>query len=728
MQRLPEGVTCTRRRRSRTKRGDNVQKLVRALLRLLFDVQVVGEERLRFQGPSLVMPNHVSFLDAILLYAYLPADACFVINTAIAAKIGFVLRWIDHILVDPLNPYSLKKIVAAVKAERPVVLFPEGRITTSGGLMKVYSGIGLVALRTGATLYPLILLGPERSKFSRLQGKLRRVWFPRIQLYCGGPARLEASRSLGFRQQKKELGDRILTLLQQTQFQAKQTRETRANLFDKLLDAAKLHGSRKIMAEDMAGAITYRNAILGSYVLGAHLRHSLPGEEAVGVMLPNSIGHLVTLFALFQVGKTPAILNFAIGAETMLNCAETAGLKTVLTSRAFIEKGRLEDLAARLAGKLRLVYLEDLKARVGLLDKLRAGIKYLGQVTAAAGEKEPALILFTSGSESKPKGVVLYHRQLIANLNQISCVIDYTHQDKLLNALPMFHSFGLTAGTLLPVFSGVGLFLYPSPLHYKIVPELAYDRNATVLLSTPTFLHGYAKHCHPYDFHQIRYVLAGGEKLSDAVRQLWSEKFGLRILEGYGTTETAPVLSLNTPLFFRQGTVGRFLPGIEWRLAAVPGIAGGGALSVKGPNVMAGYLLHGKGFVPAEEWYDCGDVVAVDDDGFLSIQSRLKRFAKISGEMISLDSVEKAAEQCFGLGGNAAINLPDAKKGERILLYTVHKTATKQVLRDFLSQSGQSMLFMPAEIIIVEKLPQLGSGKTDYVTLKQLARQEPEHG
>ena len=703
-----------------------MKSLIRALLNFLFNIRFVGEQRLRFQGPSIVMPNHVSFLDAVLMYAYLPANACFVVNTAIAAKIGLVLRWVDHIVVDPLNPYSLKKIVAAVKAERPVVLFPEGRITTSGGLMKVYSGIGMIALRTNATLYPLILLGPESSKFSRLQGKLRQVWFPDIQLYCGDPTRLEVNQSVGFRQQKKEISDRILTLLQQTQFEAKQARETRTNLFDKLLDAAKIHGSQKIMAEDIAGEISYKKAILGSYVLGAHFRKALAGEETVGVMLPNSIGHLVTLFALFQVGKTPAILNFSTGAENMMNCAETSELKTVLTSRVFIEKGRLDELAARLAGRLRLVYLEDLKANVGLLDKVSAGVKYLQKVTAV-DKKDPALILFTSGSESKPKGVVLYHRHLIANLNQISCVIDYTHKDKMLNALPMFHSFGLTAGTLLPVFSGVDLFLYPSPLHYKIVPELAYDRNATVLLSTPTFLLGYAKYCHPYDFHKIRYVLAGGEKLKDEVRQLWSEKFGLRIMEGYGTTETAPVLSLNTPLFFRQGTVGRFLPGIEWRTEAVPGIEDGGNLSVRGPNVMAGYLLHGKGFVPAEEWYDCGDVVALDAEGFISIKSRLKRFAKISGEMVSLDSVEKTAEKCFGTERNAAINLPDAKKGERILLYTVHKTATKQALRDFISQSGQSMLFMPADIIIVEKLPLLGSGKTDYVTLKQLAQKEQEH-
>ncbi|HWR30841.1 MAG TPA: AMP-binding protein [Negativicutes bacterium] len=705
-----------------------MRSLVRAILNLFFNIKVVGKEKLLFNGPSIVMPNHTSFLDAILMYAYLPANACFVVNSGIATKIGFALRWIDHIIVDPLNPYSLKKIVAAVKIGSPVVLFPEGRITTTGSLMKIYSGIGLISLRTGATLYPVILLGPELSKYSRMEKKLRTRWFPPLVIHVGSPTHLEVNQSVGFRQQKKEISDRILNLLQQTMFQAKQARETRTNLFDKLLDAARLHGRKKIMAEDISGTVTYANAIIGSYVLGAKFRRLLIAEDTVGVMLPNSIGHLVTLFALFAIGKTPAVLNFSTGAENNLNCAETAGIKTVLTSRAFIEKGRLDDLAARLAAKLRIVYLEDIKAQVTWSDKVSAFIKYLRQEMAAnsASTVEPSLILFTSGSESKPKGVVLYHRHLMANLNQISCIVDYTHQDKMLNALPMFHSFGLLAGTLLPVFSGMDLFLYPSPLHYKIVPELAYDRNATVLLSTPSFLHGYAKYCHPYDFYKMRYVLAGGEKLKDEVRHLWSEKFGLRIMEGYGTTETAPVLSLNTPLFFRVGTVGRFLPGIEWRLEAVPGIEEGGNLFVKGPNVMAGYLLHGKGFVPAEEWYDCGDVVAVDDEGFVSIKSRLKRFAKISGEMISLDSVEKTAEKCFGTDRNAAVNMPDSKKGEKIILYTMYKTATKQALRDFVSQSGQSMLFLPTDIIIVEKLPLLGSGKTDYVSLKAMAQKEVE--
>lgn len=698
-----------------------MRALLRVLLNLLFRTRLINDERLRSGGPSIILPNHVSFLDPLFLYAYLPGKPCFVVNTAVAARLGFILRWISHIEIDPFNPYSLKKIVSVIKQGRTVVLFPEGRITMTGSLMKVYSGVGFIALKTGATLHPVIFRGLELSRFSRIGDKVKSRWFPRVCIYAGETVQLSPSQGKSFRLQKKEISDRILVALQQVMFQARQCQEHCSNLFDKLLDAGQLHGSSKIMAEDINGKVNYRQAIVASYVLGGKLRPILMGEKTVGVMLPNSIGHLITLFALFYLGKTPAILNFSAGAENNLDCGENAGVKTILTSRVFIEKGNFAELEARLAARFRLVYLEDFKQRVGWPDKVTGIVKYLARKKAAPAA---GLILFTSGSESKPKGVVLRHDNILANINQIACVIDYTHRDKMLNALPMFHSFGLTAGTLLPVLGGIEVFLYPSPLHFKIIPEIAYDRNITLLLGTPTFLNGYARYAHPYDFYNLRYVLAGGEKLKDEVRQIWQEKFGIRIFEGYGTTETAPVLSINTPLFNRTGTVGRFLPGIEYRIEVVPGIDEGGNLFVKGPNVMAGYMLYGKGFIPAPEWYDCGDVVNIDNERFVSIRSRLKRFAKISGEMVSLDAVEKAAEKCFGTDRNAAINLPDARKGERIILYTMSKNASKQALREFMSLSRQSMLAMPTEVIIVDKLPLLGSGKTDYVTLKALALEE----
>lgn len=691
-----------------------MRTIIRVLLQFLFKTKVIGAARFAFSGPSIIMPNHVSFLDAVFLYAYLPRAVCFVVNTTIAAKFSFVLKWVNHIAVDPLNPYSLKKIAGVIKTGQPVVLFPEGRITTTGGLMKIYSGLGFIAIKTGAFIQPVIFRGLERSMLSR-QEKIKRQWLPQVTIYVAAREQLTAAPGKSFRIQKREISDRILTLLQFTMFEARQQEGNYENLFDKLLDAGRIHGMGKKMAEDIGGTINYRQVIINSFALGLTLKPQLADNSPVGILLPNSIGHLVTLFSLFCIGKTPAVLNFSAGAENNEDCAKTAGIKVILTSRAFIAKGHLEELEARLSSSFKLIYLEDCKQQIGLYDKLSALCNYLLRRKAVRGGE---LILFTSGSESKPKGVLLKHRNILANINQIASVIDFTSRDKMLNALPMFHSFGLTAGTLLPTLNGVEVFLYPTPLHYKVIPEIAYDRNITLLLGTPTFLHGYAKYAHHYDFYSMRYVLAGGEKLNEEVRRLWQEKFGLRILEGYGTTETAPVLSLNTPLFAKAGTVGKFLPAIEWRIEAVPGISEGGNLFVKGPNVMAGYLLAGKGFIPVPEWYDCGDVITLDESGFINIRSRLKRFAKISGEMISLDAVEKAAESCFGTNRNAAVNLPDSKKGEKIVLYTEYSHATKQLLREFISQTRQSMLAMPTELIIVDKLPLLGNGKTDYVALK----------
>lgn len=693
--------------------------LIKFILTLWFRPRLQGLHKIDFSQPAIIIPNHVSLLDAILLSFSLPKETTFIANTEIAKKFSFFLRFRKHLTVDPLNPYSIRQMIRVVKNGDTIVIFPEGRITTTGGLMKMYSGVGYLALRTGALVYPIVIQGLERSIFSYLKGKIRLLWFPRVTISVGTSFVLHKQENVSMREQKAAASDFILTTMQSELFSARSKQQV--NLFDEMLEAARINGRKQQIAKDITSAISYKTLIIGSHLLGNKLKKTLASKQAVGVLLPNSIGHVVTLFSLFRNGTTPAILNFSLGVRSLLDCCETAGIDTVLTSRQFIEKGKLDHLISGMQEQVTFIYLEDLKASATSMDKIAALFQFVAGTKAEASANE--LILFTSGSESKPKGVILTHANLYANIQQVRSVIDITAKDKIFNALPMFHSFGLTAGTLFPLIAGFPVFLYPSPLHYKVISELCYDQNITMLFGTSTFLAGYGRYAHPYNFYSLRYVFAGAEKLKADVRQQWMDKFGIRIFEGYGATETSPILSLNTPLLNKQGTVGRLLPGIEYQLEAVEGIEAGGQLLVKGPNIMKGYLIHEKGFQPIEDWYKTGDLVEVDTDGYLSIKSRIKRFAKIGGEMVSLNLVEELAAQCFGHSDFATVTVTDQRKGEKVLLYTSDESVRLEQLRAFLAAKQYSPLLMPATVQLIEKLPLLGSGKTDYVTLKQIAEQ-----
>ena len=698
-------------------------RLLAWLIRILFRLKIDHRERLVFDGPTIIMPNHVSFLDALLLYLMLPPSVWFVVNTEIAARpwVALALRFCNHVKIDNRNPYSLRTIINVVRDGNPVVLFPEGRISNTGGLMKMYTGAALIAWKTSARVYPVILRGPEYSFFSRITDKVIPQWLPQIRIFIGEPSVLVTETELGFRVQKAAITDKLLSLMQDTMFLARRQEYAQLDFFARLQLAAKTHGGSKPIVRDLNRAVNYRALITGVHVMAGKLRPTFAtNENTVGVLLPNAVAHVVVLFALFRLGKTPAIMNFSTGLRNVLDSADTAGIKTVLTSRAFVEKANLGELVGQLATTNQVVFLEDLAKTISLLDKLNGLYRYFRRQPGAA-TADSRLILFTSGTEGRPKGVVLSHQAILANIDQASSVIDYSPADRMLNALPMFHSFGLMAGTMLPILGGIELFLYPSPLHFRIVPEVAYDFNATLMLGTPTFLAGYGKVAHPYDFHRLRYLLAGGEKLRQPVRDLWLDKFGIRILEGYGVTETGPVLCLNTPLSARTGTVGKFLPGIEWRLDPVPGIDSGGNLVVRGPNLMEGYLLYEQGFRPVDGWYATGDVVSVDSAGYVSIQARLKRFAKIAGEMINLQLVEEAASACSSTGLHAAVAAADGRKGERVVLFTTNSQTTRDVLREYFLQAGHSVLYVPSRIISIATMPLLGTGKPDYLGLQKQA-------
>jgi acyl-[acyl-carrier-protein]-phospholipid O-acyltransferase/long-chain-fatty-acid--[acyl-carrier-protein] ligase len=695
------------------------------LLGLAFRVEVRGLGNLAAAGERvLIVSNHVSFLDAALLAAFLPGRPAFAINTRVAGWwwVAPFLKIIDAVQMDPSSPMAVKSLTRAVEAGRHCVIFPEGRITVTGALMKVYDGPGMIADKAGAEVVAVRIEGAQYTLFSRLKGKVKRRLLPKITLTVLPPRRLVVDDNLHGRARRRAAGNALYDILSEAQFAATDTART---LPQALMQALATHGGKAALEDTDRKPLSLRKMVLGALVLGRALTPLAARGDAVGVLLPSAAGTAVTLFALQMFGRVPAMLNLTAGIANLRAACTAGSVNLVLTSRRFVEAARFGDTVAALAQGVRMVYLEDIRARIGLGARLRGllSLPLAARIHAryTDGAESPAVVLFTSGSEGLPKGVVLSHRNILANCAQLAARVDFTGGDIVFNALPLFHSFGLTGAFLLPLLGGVRVFLYPSPLHYRIVPELVYDTNATIMFGTDTFLAGYARVAHVYDFRSVRYVFAGAEKVKEETRATWIEKFGLRIMEGYGATETAPVIAVNTPTHFKPGSVGRILPGMRWRVVPVPGISRGGRLVVAGPNVMLGYLKAshpGELQPPPGGWYDTGDIVEVDSVGYVTILGRAKRFAKVAGEMVSLAAVEEMADSVWPGYQHAVLALPDPRKGEQLVLLTTAPQAERDALAAAFRRHGISELALPRAIVKRDKLPVLGSGKVDYVSLE----------
>ena len=713
--------------------------LLQHVLRLAYAVRVTGLEHYAQAGPRvLIVANHTSFLDAALLAVFLPDRLTFAINTEISKRwwIRPLLKIVDAFPLDPTNPYSLKSLIRYIEQDKRAAIFPEGRITVTGSLMKIYPGPGLVADKSGAMVLPVRIDGAQYTPFSRLRGRIRLRWFPPITLTILPPRRLEIPAEVRGRERRRVAGKLLADLMTEMMFATSNYRRT---LFGALLDARRVHGGGHVIVEDVERApLSYNQLLVRVLLLGDLMANDTRRGEVVGVMLPNAVAAVATFFGLQARGRVAAMLNYTLGAKGLIAACQSAQIRRVYTSERFVVAAKLERLVDRLREITTVVYLEDLRERITPWLKIKAAVASRVAALRYSRERvapgETAIVLFTSGSEGMPKGVALSHANVLANREQVAARIDFSSQDVILNALPLFHSFGLTAGTLLPLLSGMRTFFYPSPLHYRIVPEIAYDVNATIMFGTNTFLAGYARFAHPYDFYSVRYVFAGAEKLKDETRRVWTDKFGVQVFEGYGTTETSPVLATNTPIDARAGTVGRFLPGIEYALDPVPGVEGG-RLSVRGPNVMLGYFKHDKPGViqaPSTErgpgWYDTGDIVTIDAEGFITIQGRAKRFAKIGGEMVSLAVVEELAARAWPEAQHACVSLPDFQKGEQLILVTTHAEAQRAELSAQARADGMSELHVPKRLFSVAAIPLLGSGKADYPAVLALVEAELPHG
>lgn len=709
-----------------------LKKILHRFLTLIYKVEVVGLDNYNNAGDRvLIISNHTSFLDPLLLGVFLPDDITFAINTQISE------RWwikpflgLSHVFpMNPTQPLSLKALIHHLQNDTKTVIFPEGRITVTGSLMKIYDGTGMVADKSGASILPVRIHGAEYTHFSKLRNIVRLRWFPKITIQILPHTIIKADKELRGKSRRKYCGHILTDLMSEMIFSTSHYNQT---IFSALLEARTIHGGKHTVAEDLERQpLSYNSLITRTIAIGNALKTITQAGENIGVFLPNSTKTLNIVLGLQLYGRIPAMLNYSTGSKGMTSACQTAQVKTVLTSRRFIDLAKLSADADALSEQVNLVYLEDLAESISTLDKLTAAFQ---AKTADYWYKHkqfspdsPAVILFTSGSEGDPKGVVLSHSNILANHNQLKARINFNAQDIVLNFLPMFHSFGFTVGTMLPVLNGMTTFFYPSPLHFSVIPEIAYDTGATIMFGTNTFLAAYAKKAHAYDFYNMRYVVAGAEKLQNSTRELWADKFGIRILEGYGATETAPVAAVNTPMDFKMGTVGRLMPDMKYQLENIPGIEDAGKLHLYGPNIMQGYLLPnnpGKLVPPKSEygpgWYDTGDIVNIDKEGFVSIRGRSKRFAKVSGEMVSLTAVEQLAASAWPDAQHASTSLPDPKKGEQVILLTTQKEANHKQL--IATSEGVNAISLPKKVVVVDTIPVLATGKTNYPEVAKLAK------
>jgi acyl-[acyl-carrier-protein]-phospholipid O-acyltransferase/long-chain-fatty-acid--[acyl-carrier-protein] ligase len=705
-----------------------MKTLLRSLVGLLFRFRAYNDEVLKTPGPVLLLPNHVSWLDWLFLLVCTDADWKCVVSEKTAQT-----SWLHRKIminrrtfpIDTSSPYAVKHMAEFLSKGGRLVLFPEGRLSRTGTLMKLFDGTGFLLHKTGAKVITCYLRGANRLPFS--PNPNRKKCFPAVSAHFSEalvPPHVEHMSTADARALFTNwLRDKMVAQQFETemQFGAQTVIEAVSET------AARFPGH--VVMEDVNTSLNYRRLLVGSELMAEQLGRLLPVEKPrVGVLLPNVNATPVVLMSLWALGKEPAIFNFSTGPAIMLACAQLAGVTQVITSRGFLERAKLDVAPLREAG-VEFIYLEDIRARISGLNKLGVLLKQTfapGLPPGRIGSNSTAAILFTSGSEGVPKGVELTHRNILANVRQMLAVTDLTDHDKIFNAMPLFHSFGLTVGTLLPLVRGMSVFIYPSPLHYRVVPTVFYNADCTIMLGTNTFLNGYARKAHTYDFRSLRYMFAAAEKLQEATAAAWAQRFGVRALEGYGATECAPCVSVCTPLQPKHGSAGRLMPGMEYKLEPVEGVTQGGRLFVRGPNVMKGYLnidANAK-FLALGGWYDTGDIVRVDEEGYVFIQGRLKRFAKISGEMVSLTAVEDALAGAFPHYGLrcqiAVIARPCDDKGEKLIAVANEPKLTLEEIRATIKAKGLPNLATPREVKFIHEIPKLGTGKTNHRELEKL--------
>jgi acyl-[acyl-carrier-protein]-phospholipid O-acyltransferase/long-chain-fatty-acid--[acyl-carrier-protein] ligase len=709
-----------------------MKTILRFLLRLLFGFRAYNTEVLNAPGPVMLLPNHVSWIDWLFISACIDTQW-----RIVTSKQGAQISWVHRFIminrftlpVDTDSPYAVKRMAEHLQAGGKLVLFPEGRLSRTGELMKLYEGTGFLLFKTNAKVITCYLRGANRLLFS--PNPDRKKYFPRVTAHFGEVLTPPKLTDVSTMRARQKLSRWLYDIMVKQRFDI-EMEATPKNVLAAILETARQFPGTVALEDFTHRKLTYRRLLAGTDAMTGEWRRRLPDNDhpRVGVMLPSSLAVPVTALSLWAAEKIPTIFNFSTGVTTMLSCAQLAGVKQIITSKTFLERARLNVQPMKDAG-IEFIYLEDVRDGISrwqqLLSLLRVSLNPLGLTPKP--KSDVAVVLFTSGSEGTPKGVELTHLNLLSNIHQLLAMFDLNDSDRLFNAMPLFHSFGVI-GLALPLIHGCYVFLYPSPLHYRVIPTLIYDLDCTVFFGTNTFLNGYARKAAPYDFRTVRLLVAAAEKLQEATANTWARQYGTRVLEAYGATECSPCVTVNTPINPRFGSAGKFMPGMDYRFEPVEGVAEGGRLWVRGPNIMRSYLNKeaNEHFLAGQGWYDTGDVARIDEDGFLFIQGRMKRFAKVSGEMVSLTAVEEALAGAFPQYGMrfqvAVLARPDADRGEALIAVSNEQKLQPDEVRNAIKAKGLSNLYVPKEIKFVKDIPKLGTGKVDHRELQKIISEE----
>lgn len=714
-----------------------VARALKALLAVLFKVVLRARvEGLAHYPPPeqrvLIVANHSSWLDELLLAALLPDTPLFALTPAQGQR-----RWLKRLLrlllpsidFDPTQTLLLKTLSERLHNGVRVALFPEGRISATGNLMKVYAGAAVAAAQAGALILPVHIDGLQHSLFAGTAGPGRWRW-PRVRLMLAAPRRLSVPPELSGPTRRQRLERLLDTLMVETALAATPLERT---VLTALLDAGSRYGyGRAVLGDGRAAPLSYRQILLASHDWADRFLPHSAGQHYIGLLLPTGPTALTALLALHLHAQVPVLLDPSGGLQHTVSACLLAGVRTVYTTRAFVKTAQLDSLIGQISRRCRVVFLEDLLEEpnpgLWLLELARRLLpRYVYRRRAGpVSAQDVAVVVFATDSKGQPKGIALSHRNLLAGYAQWRVLLDLRPTDVVLNALPLHQTAGLV-GTLVPLLQGVPVLLpaLPSP---AALAALAYQQAVTILSAGNSQFAALAQHAHPGDFFNLRYALAAHDRLDQTTRRLWQERLGVRVLEGYSTAEVTAPLALNTLRRQRAGSIGSLAPGLAVYLEPVAGLADGGRLCVRGATVMLGYLqARQPGQLSAPQttrgagWLNTGMVVTLDDEGFVTLQGPARRYARIGGVLVALAGLESLAGTLWPQARHAAIALPDPDHGEQLVLLTTRYDASRAELLKAAQDQGIGELYIPSQVIVVNELSMPGSGKLNHSAVRRLA-------